>query len=167
MERVMADNGSQSMAGLPFDDADECAIAALDEINPLSITKNVEFAGRIYRKADGRFYFTRPIQGARDDSKPPPKVIGAVNIGTYHTHAGNFQETDETFSPKDMLKANMAKEYSWLETPYQRILRFTPAALCNKDAPTDPIISGNIEVLRNIYVLPTITIYGTPGDECD
>jgi hypothetical protein len=165
MERAMA--GPQSMAGHPFDDADECAIAALDEINPLSITQNVEFAGRIYRKADGRFYFTKPMKGTRDDSKAPPKVIGAVNIGTYHTHSGNFQATDEIFSPQDMGKANLANEYSWLETPYQRILRFTPAARCNNDYPLDPKISGNVEVLRNTYVMRETTVYGNdPTNPC-
>jgi hypothetical protein len=152
---------SGSMAERPFSDADECAIAALDEINPLSIKKNGEFAGRIYRKSDGFFYFTRPIKGKRDTSAPPPFIHGAANVGVYHTHSGNFDEADESFSSQDMLKANMAREYSWLETPHQRILRFTPLSWCT-DGVFDAKISGRIEVLRNTYVLREITI--TAGD---
>jgi hypothetical protein len=148
-----------SMAEQPFNDADDCAMAALDEINPASNKKNVEFAGRIYRKADGKFYFTRPVQGTRDDSQPPPTPHGATAVGTYHTHAGNFVPTDEEFSPNDLLKAVMAKEYSWLETPLQQIKRFTPISLC-VDGNFDPKISGRVDVLRNTLVLPVITFYG-------
>jgi hypothetical protein len=150
------------MAGQPFSDADECAMAALDEINPLSIKKNVEFSGRIYRIKTS-FYFTRPItQNDTAGVKPPPKIHGTINVGTYHTHAGDFAETDEIFSPEDMLKANMANEYSWLETPYQRILRFTPLRLC-QDGQFDPAISGNVEILRNTYVIREVTVVGEPS----
>jgi hypothetical protein len=152
---------AMSMAERPFDDPDECAIAALDEINPMSIKKNVEFAGRIYARSDGHFYFTRPVKGTRDDSKAPPLVHGGINVGTYHTHSGNFADTDESFSPTDMLKANMKGEYSWLETPYQRILKFTPLRLCT-DGVFDPDISGRIDVLRSIYVMREIEIIGQP-----
>ena len=44
-------------------------------------------------------------------------------------HGGEFEETDEVFSPKDKLKATLGKEVSYLGTPYQRILKYTPVDL--------------------------------------
>jgi hypothetical protein len=55
----MADPPAQSMVDRPYLDADQCAIQAIDEINPDSIKRNVEFAGRIYRK--GRDFFSRDL----------------------------------------------------------------------------------------------------------
>src|ERR1700722_19368222 len=86
-----------------FGNADAAAIAALDEILPRSIGENREFAGRIFHVPGRGFAFTRPNPGRRDDSPPgpttpPPKLITARNVGTYHTHGGNFDETDEIFS---------------------------------------------------------------------
>jgi hypothetical protein len=147
-----------------FGSADDAAVAAIDEILPLSIRDNVEFAGRIFREPRGtRFAFTRPIRGTRDDSDPgsrtpPPRLIGFVNIGTYHTHAGSFQETDEIFSPADRAKAVFAKEHSWLGTPHQRILRFTPMSLLPPGEEFDMELKGNVEVLRNVWVIREITI---------
>src|ERR1700744_5587863 len=91
-----------------FNTADDCAAAAIDLINPQSIAQNIEFAGRIFQRA-GKYFFTPAItQNLRDESSPPPRLAGVLNVGTYHTHSGKFDETDESFSPKDMLKANMA-----------------------------------------------------------
>jgi uncharacterized protein DUF4329 len=155
---------ASSLAGHAFDTADDAATAAIDEINPTSIKQNVEFAGRVFQNPKNRrFFFTHPNRGARDDSPPGPKIHGMINVGTYHTHAGNFSETDEIFSPTDMLKASMANEYSWIGTPHQRILRFTPQGLLDKGYDYDPQINGRVDVLRNIWVLPEITIVGDPN----
>lgn len=166
----------QSRAGLPFKTADEAAFAAIDEINPSSIKEGVEFAGRIYFIPQKKVYcFFRPNRGdAFTSSAGAPvkrvdvggKIIDAQNVGTYHTHAGlsdsvwmpdQEQWSSEIFSPiQDLLIAMGAKEYSWLGTPFQRILKFTPPALLPVGDPEK--YKGKIEVLRNVYVLPEITI---------
>jgi hypothetical protein len=152
----------QSKAGQPFSTADAAAFAAIQEINPTSIANKWEYAGRIYQKKNGIFYFTKAqTEKSSDTSNPGPKMAGAKNIGTYHTHAGAFADTDEIFSPQDKLKATMAKELSYIETPYQRILKFTPVDLLPQDQQsTNP--TGLAEVLLNIWVLPEITIVGDP-----
>jgi Domain of unknown function (DUF4329) len=150
-------------AGQPFTSADAAATAAIDDINPTSISRNVEFAGRIFRRANGAYSFTAPgTLNRSDDSDAGPKVAGAANIGTYHTHAGGFNETDEIFSPQDLLKATLAKELSYLGTPHQRVLKFTPIDLLSKqEQATYP--TGKVDVLRNIWVLKEITIVGDPN----
>jgi hypothetical protein len=153
-----------SLAGHPFASPDDAAFAAIDEINPTSIKENIEFAGRIFENPKTKnFSFSRPVRGTRDDSPTPPKIHGMRNIGRYHTHAGNFSETDEIFSPKDRLTASMAGEHWWLGTPHQRILRFTPQRLLNAGDDYDPQLNGRVEVLRNIWVIPEITIVGDPN----
>jgi hypothetical protein len=148
----------QEVLALMFNTADEAAIAAIELINPTSISRNVEFAGRIYRR-NGKYFFTAATTLNRsDDSDPGFRVAGADNVGTYHTHAGGFIETDEIFSPQDKLKATMGKEISYLGTPKQRILKFTPVNLLAPDAR-----EGQVEVLRSVYVLPEVTIVGDPN----
>ena len=95
-----------------FNMANEVAIAAIELINPTSIARNIEFAGRIFQRK-GKFFFTQATTLNRsDDSYPGPKVSNVVNVGTYHTHAGGFFETDEIFSPQDKLKATLGREIS-------------------------------------------------------
>lgn len=116
-----------SSAGVDFRSDDDAAVRAIEEINPASITRNIEFAGRILKRAAG-FTFTGPrTLGKRDDSDPGPKT--AESIGTYHTHSGEFEPSDETFSPTDKVKATLGKELSFLGTPRGRILKFTPVDL--------------------------------------
>jgi len=129
-----------------YSEADDAAINALNEVLVRSIRDNVEFAGRIFASSDGkRFAFTRPNRGARDDAypgsrKPPPQLIGFVNVGTYHTHGGNFELTDEEVSPADALKAAFAREFCWIVTPMQRIIKFTPISVLLVDPNYDPSI---------------------------
>ena len=143
-----------------FNTADEAAIAAIERINPTSISRNVEFAGRIFKR-NGKYFFTQATTLNRsDDSDPGFKVPNAENIGTYHTHAGGFNETDEIFSPQDKLKATLGRELSYLGTPHQRILKFTPVSLLPANAQ-----EGQVEVLRAVYVLREVTIIGDPNAE--
>jgi hypothetical protein len=154
---------AMSRAGQPFRTADAAAIAAIEDINAFSISRNVEFAGRIFRRQNGVYTFTEARTLNRsDDSDAGPKVHGATNIGTYHTHAGGFYETDEIFSPQDKLKATLGRELSYLGTPHQRILKFTPVDLLTRQE-QETNSTGKVEVLRNIYVLPTVTIVGNPN----
>src|SRR5947209_6182252 len=98
--RVMSPPASR--AGHAFGTADDAAIAALDEVLTLSIENNWEYAGCIFRMTNGKYSFTRAVTDKKaDDStaelSPPP--AGTTKVGTYHTHAGNFELTDEQFSP--------------------------------------------------------------------
>jgi hypothetical protein len=141
--------------------ADEAAIAAIELINPISIAQNVEYAGRIYSRSS-RYFFTRAqTLNNRYDSDPGPAVAGAENIGTYHTHAGDFLSTDEIFSPQDKLKATMANEISYIGTPCQRILKYTPYSQVPNGEVVAPV--GIVTVLRNIYVLRETEIVGSPN----
>ena len=144
-----------SKVGTAFSSADAAAIAAIQEINPTSIKKKWEYAGRIYTRA-GKFFFTRAstIQSP-NDSQPGPIV--PTNVGTYHTHAGAFASTDEEFSPQDKLKATLGKELAYLGTPYQRILKYTPIDLLPSEMRASSPL-GRVDVLKSVYVLPEITI---------
>jgi len=119
-----------SKAGSIFGDADAAAIAAIEEINSASITRNVEFAGRIFSSGAGFTFTKAQTLNQRDNSDAGPKIPGSV--GTYHTHAGQFEPTDEEFSPDDMFKATFGKELSYLGTPRGRILKYTPFDLLSE-----------------------------------
>lgn len=144
----------------PFPTADAAAIGAIQKINPSSIANKWEYAGRIYQKNDGKFYYTdAQTQKDPNNSDPGPKVSGSKNIGTYHTHGGAFDETDEIFSPQDKLKSTLGKEISYLGTPKQRVLKFTPVDLLPADQQRDNPV-GLIEVLISVYTLQEVTIVG-------
>lgn len=144
-----------SRAGSEFATADAAAIAAIEEINPTSIRQKWEYAGRLYTRA-GKFFFVR-ANTIRSPNDSDPGPIIPTNVGTYHTHAGAFAPTDEQFSPTDKLKATLGKELAYLGTPHQRILKFTPVDLL--PAAQQKIYPlGRVDVLRNVYVLPEISI---------
>jgi hypothetical protein len=141
---------------------DDAAVAAIREIVQTSIKERVEFAGRIFAVDNAKFSFTAPRRGTRDESDPGPKVAGRVNVGAYHTHGGEFDETDEIFSPKDKLKATFANELSYLGTPCQRILRYTPQMLLPAaEQAANP--TGRVDVLVGVYTLREVVIEGSPG----
>lgn len=90
-------------------------------------------------------------------SEAGPRI--PTNVGTYHTHAGAFAPTDEEFSPDDKLKATLGKELAYLGTPYQRIIKYTPVNLLPPDL-QDKYPLGKLDFLKNVCVLPEITIVG-------
>jgi hypothetical protein len=146
-----------SKMGAAFPTADAAAIAAIEEINPTSIKNKWEYAGRIYTRS-GHFYFTRAATIRNPNfSDAGPRI--PMNVGTYHTHAGAFASTDEEFSPDDKLKATFGKELAYLGTPYQRIVKYTPVNLMPPDLQGKYPL-GRVDVLKNVYVLPEITIAG-------
>ena len=114
-------------AGMIFQTADGAATAAIEDINPTSIAQNFEYAGRILQRANGFTFTAAQTLRLRDDSFAGAKT--ADSVGTYHTHSGEFEPTDETFSPKDLVKATLGKELSYMGTPRGRILKFTPIDL--------------------------------------
>src|SRR5215469_4900997 len=73
----------------PFASQDEAARAALGWANPQSIRDNREYAGLIYRAADGKYYFSGPVVGSDQGADPhsAPAPAGAQVVGDYHTHA--------------------------------------------------------------------------------
>jgi hypothetical protein len=133
-----------SRAGFAFRTADAAAVAALDEIYFKSLANRVEFAGRVFQKG-ASFFFTAARAGSRDNSDPGAKLPNVSNVGTYHSHGGEFQPTDELFSPQDKLKAEFGKEVSYLITPRRKILKYIPASLTS---PGQPGLGMEI-VLRN------------------
>lgn len=99
--------GSESAAG--YD--------AINYINNASIFLNREFAGTIYRNAQGGYSYTNPLMGGAAGANPGS--ISANTTAIYHTHAGfdprydneNFSGTDTRFSTSRGLG-------SYLGTPF-------------------------------------------------
>lgn len=81
--------GPASSTKGPFATQDEAARAALEEANPQSIADNLEYAGLIYRGADGQYYYTGPVKGTDQGANPfaAPAPPGSTVVGDYHTHA--------------------------------------------------------------------------------
>jgi hypothetical protein len=142
-----------SRAGQLFPTADQAAFAAIDEILPTSVANNWEYAGRILQDAGGQFLFTRATTLQSDsDSDPGSPPAGYKNVGAYHTHAGGFFATDEQFSPRDLLKATLGKELSYVGTPRGQILRFTPIDLLSPEQQA-AFPTGKVDTLRIANVL--------------
>jgi hypothetical protein len=134
-----------SKAGTMFMSADSAAIAAIEEINGISIKRNVEFAGRIVRLGSGFTFTQARTLNQRDNSNPGPKTPDSV--GAYHTHSGEFERSDEVFSAGDKGKATLGKELSYVGTPRGRILKFTPIDLLS-DLEQGFNASGLVETVR-------------------
>ena len=76
---------------------DQSAVNALDVGNPQSIKDNLEYGGFVYKKPDGSYGYTNPLQGTDQGFNPGnaiPLVPGGSNIvGDYHTH-GDYSLSD-------------------------------------------------------------------------
>jgi hypothetical protein len=73
----------------PFDSPDAAARAALNACNAQSIRDNREYSGMIYQGADGKYYFTGPVQGGDQGANPfrdAPSPAGTTDVAAYHTH---------------------------------------------------------------------------------
>ena len=79
----------------PFATQDDAARAALNSANPQSIRDNREYAGLLYRGADGQYYYTGPIAGTDQGANPQnaPAPAGTTVMGDYHTH-GDYSTAD-------------------------------------------------------------------------
>ncbi len=125
--------GTVPRPGQSYDVADEAAVGAIFFINGKSKKELREYAGWIFQNpTNKKYYFSNPLRGNADDSSSGPKPQGII-VGTYHTHGGRangqFVATDEVFSPQDMLKATLAKQLSYLGTPKNKVLKYTPQGL--------------------------------------
>ncbi|MEJ8640196.1 DUF4329 domain-containing protein [Streptomyces sp. MS2.AVA.5] len=127
--------GSRSKSGEGFDSPDKAAAAALSEIDTKSVTEKSEFAGNIYQKGDGSYSFSPPVKGTADDSFPKDSAVpkGAQVVGTYHSHGGAFEASDEKFSPRDQVKATFGHKESYLVTPKGDMYKYTPVDHLPKD----------------------------------
>ena len=130
---------------MTFGTADSAAIAAIEDIN-LPLSPAMSSSPAAFLKRSSGFAFTAPrTLNRRDDSDPDPKT--SESIGTYHAHAGEFEPTDEFFSPGDRLKATLGKEYLYLGTPRGRVMKFTPVDLLSLfERAMNP--TGLVETLR-------------------
>jgi|SRR5439155_14236052 len=56
---------------------------------------NREYAGLIYRGADGQYYYTGPVRGSDQGADPhsAPAPSGTRVVGDYHTH-GDYSTVD-------------------------------------------------------------------------
>lgn len=128
---------SQSRAGMPFATADAAAIAAIDEILPVSVNANWEFSGAIVKNKAGKFSFTYPetLEEQNSSNSDPAIPFGTTRIGVYHTHGGSTgKNNSENFSPEDIIIANGKKVISYLGTPSGKIKKLVPVAqLTGKD----------------------------------
>ena len=119
-----------------YSSPDAAGYDALDDINPTSISVNREFAGVVYRRADGNYSYTSPNRGGVGFSFPGMPPAGTTAVAFYHTH-GNYSLRDGTavsrdrdemnsdvFSNGDIGEANKYGFGSYLGTPSGTFLRY-------------------------------------------
>lgn len=143
--------GTIPKPGQAYDAADEAAVGAIFFINPKSIKELREYAGWIYQNPKNKkYFFSNPLKGSADDSSSGPKPPGMTIVGIYHTHGGRAKgeavATDEVFSPTDKLKATLAKQWSYLGTPQNKVLKFIPVDILPLQVQTQ-YPSGIVETL--------------------
>ena len=119
-------------AGDSYGTRDAAAIAALQEINPTSISGNVEHAGRVYQQwlGLGSYSYTSPNKGTVDSSRPGNVPLLGANRGYYHTHGGPDPKYDnENFSPPDKRFSDSEGQPGYVGTPAGVIKRYDPDPL--------------------------------------
>lgn len=80
--------------------ADDAGAAAIADVNPSSVRRNLEYGGWVYPLEGGGYSYTVPRVGLRDTVNIGPKPSGAV--GFYHTHGAPDSYYDgENFSQSD------------------------------------------------------------------
>lgn len=80
--------------------ADDAGAAAIADVNPSSVRRNLEYGGWVYPLEGGGYSYTVPRVGLRDTVNIGPKPSGAV--GFYHTHGAPDSYYDgENFSQGD------------------------------------------------------------------
>ena len=99
----------------------DAAWNALNDINPTSVSENVEYGGWVYLNAAATYSFLDPVRGtvnAVNIGSPDQVPTGTVAMASYHTHGGDDPRFDtETFSPIDLITDNLWKVDGYLATP--------------------------------------------------
>jgi hypothetical protein len=99
----------------------DAAWNALNDINPTSVSENIEYGSWIYRNIDATFSALNPVQGTVNSvniGSPNRVPSGTVATASYHTHGGDDPLYDsENFSPTDLITDNLWKVDGYLGTP--------------------------------------------------
>jgi len=99
----------------------DAAWNALNDINPTSVSENIEYGSWIYRNTDATFSALSPVRGTVNSvniGSPNQVPSGAVATASYHTHGGDDALYDsENFSPTDLITDNLWKVDGYLGTP--------------------------------------------------
>lgn len=121
-------------AQVGFANADDAAVAALQEIAPTTKAVGLEFAGSIY-SLSGTFRFTAPKKGdATGSDSNVPVPVGTKAVAIYHTHP-TVGTNYENFSPQDLMicrgnqQLRLPPRFSYLGTPSGRIKKLIPPDL--------------------------------------
>lgn len=121
---------------------------AVNDINWQSIQSNTEYAGQVYRNADGTYSYTAAIPGTATASSPGPLMPNTV--GVYHTHGANVPGYfGENFSPTDISYAITNGLFipgfaSYLGTPNGVIAAFAPQIPSIWNLPYPPSDGGTV-----------------------
>ena len=127
---------SQSRAKQMFKTMDQAALAAIDEILPVSTGNGIEYSGAIVQNLDKTFSFTYaetlddPTASNANPNVPPGKKLVAI----YHTHPsdqGNGQRNAENFSVEDVMTCRFRTPpvIFYLGTPSGKIKKLIPPGL--------------------------------------
>ena len=118
---LVLSSGSDDQDNTPrLEEQHAAARQALNEINPVSVRINREHGGWIYQTSDGRYTYTRPVQGGVASVNIPGSLIprGGRPRASYHTHAGpDPRYLNEQFSPADIASDNAIGVDGYLGTP--------------------------------------------------
>lgn len=89
------------------DSKDAAALAGLEKL-PYG---EKEYAGAIYQRADGKFCYSVPVPGTRDNFVFATDPASGKLAATYHSHHGSHAEE---FSPEDVATAEALKKTSYI-----------------------------------------------------
>lgn len=104
------------------DDIDNFVLAHFDEIQPRSISENVEFCGLIGFNHGDLLVATGPFRGERDSCDPHQDAAEIEVIASYHTHGGYDPEADSEVPSVDDLLADLEDRIDgYVATPGGRV----------------------------------------------
>jgi len=99
----------------------DAAWNVLNDINPTSVSENIEYGSWVYRNTDATFSALSPVRGTVNSvniGSPTQVPSGTVATASYHTHGGDDPLYDsENFSPTDLITDNLWKVDGYLGTP--------------------------------------------------
>ena len=99
----------------------DAAWNVLNNINPTSVSENIEYGSWVYRNTDSTFSALSPVRGTVNSvniGSPNQVPSGTVATASYHTHGGDNPLFDsENFSPTDLITDNLWKVDGYLGTP--------------------------------------------------
>jgi len=125
---------------VPYPNVSVAGKEAIRDINPTSIKRGVEYAGRVCSYADGSCFYTPPNKGGKDWSYAGVCPKGTLPQGHYHTHGDYDRRYDnENFSETDKMNLDRDNLPGFLGTPKGLIKSYTPIQ-------GDPL-GGNVEIL--------------------